>query len=73
MIPYIEVRDKYTKLQKTLIIPTDCFFELKYYGVGEFVVVCKLDDTVQNSVRKGDFLTIPNKPYIFIINSLNRK
>lgn len=70
MIPYIEVRDKYTKLQKSLIIPTDCFFELSYYGVGEFVVECKLDDTVLNSVRKGDFLTIPNKQYIFIINSL---
>jgi hypothetical protein len=70
MIPYIEVRDKTTKLQKGLILPIDCFFELSYYDVGEFLVKCVLDDTVLNGVRKGDFLTIPNKPYIFIINSL---
>lgn len=70
MFPYIEVRDKDTKLQKALIIPTDCFFELTYYGVGEFVVECKLDDTILNCVKKGDFLTIPNRQYIFIINSL---
>lgn len=70
MIPYIEVRDKTTKLQKCLITPIDCFFELTYYGVGEFLVKCLLDDTVLNDVQMGDFLTIPNKQYIFTINSL---
>lgn len=70
MIPYIELRDRATLLQKAPITPIDCFFELSYFGVGEFEVICKLTNTVLNSVKRGDFLTIPNKPYIFIINGL---
>lgn len=70
MIPYIEIRDKITKLQKALITPIDCFFELSYYEYGEFLVKCSFNDIVLNGVKRGDFLTIPNKPYIFTINSL---
>lgn len=70
MIPYIEVRDKTTKLQKVLISPIDCMFELLYYGVGDFAIKCNLNESILASVRKGDFCTIPNKPYIFTIKSL---
>ena len=70
MIPYIEIRDKNTKLQKILISPIDCMFELSYYGVGEFAIKCNLNESILTSVQKGDFCTIPNKPYIFIVNSL---
>lgn len=71
MIPYFEIRDKKTKLQKALIVPVDCFGELSYYGVGAFLIKCRLDDNVRRSVSLGDFATIPNKPYIYVIESLS--
>lgn len=71
MIPYVEIIKKDTLKKIALIEPTDCWFELSYYEVGEFEVYCVASQANINSLQKGNYVTLPNKPYIWVITSLN--
>lgn len=70
MIPYVEIRDKYTLKAIAPIEPQECWFELSYQDVGEFEVFCRATKANLTALQKGRFVTIPNKPYIWFITSV---
>lgn len=70
MIPYVEIIDKTTLKVIALVEPSECWFELSYFDVGECELYCV--GTLANiaNLLKGNYLKIPNKPYIWVITSL---
>lgn len=70
MIPYIEIIDKNTLKVTTLVEPNECWFELSYFDVGECELYCVALSTNMANLLKGNYLKIPNKPYIWVITSL---
>ena len=70
MIPYIEIRDRYTRNTLAIVEPQECWFELSYYDIGQFEIYCVASKETIDSLKKGRFVTIPNKPYIWIITSV---
>lgn len=73
MISYIEVRDKYSRLPFATIEPAECWFELAYYGVGEFQVYTRATKTALASLKEGNYITIPHKPFIWVIEAVEQK
>lgn len=70
MIAYIEVRDKYSRLPFAVIEPAECWFELQYYGVGEFEIYASASKTALAAFQIGNYVTLPHLPYIWIIEGL---
>lgn len=71
MIPYIEIINKNTLKVTTLVEPQECWFELSYFDAGECELYCVALSTNLANLLKGNYLKIPNKPYIWVITSLN--
>lgn len=72
MIAYVEVRDKYSRLPFATIEPAECWFELFYYGVGEFQVYTRATKTALASLKEGNYITIPHKPFIWLIENVQK-
>ena len=72
MIPYIEIIDKYTLKKFAQIEPRECWFELKYYDVGEFEIYARATPKNLSILKKGHFVKIPNKRYIWVIKSIKK-
>lgn len=70
MIPYLEIRDKYTLKALNPIEPQECWFELSYQDIGEFEVYCRATQTNLNALQKGRYITIPHKRFIWVITSV---
>lgn len=70
MIPYVEIRDKYTLKTVALVEPQECWFELSYQDVGEFEVYCRATQANINAMRKGRYVKLPNKRFIWVITAL---
>ena len=70
MIPYIELRDKYTYKAVAMVEPHECWLELSYNDVGEFEIYCLASPNNLKALQKGRYVTIPNKPYIWVITSV---
>lgn len=70
MIPYVEIIQKTTLKKLALVEPKECWFEISYYEVGECEVYCVASLANINNLQKGNYLKIPNKPYIWVITSL---
>ena len=70
MIPYIEVRDKYTLKAISPIEAQECWFELAYQEAGAFEVYCRASAANLSLLQKGRYVSIPNKPYIWVITAL---
>lgn len=73
MIPYIEIlnwnSDKTSLEPSFLIEPSQCWFELSYYETGQFEIYAPA--TTNNlQLAKGQFVKIPNKPYLWYISSI---
>lgn len=73
MIPYIEILD--WNANKTLLEPSflieasQSWFELSYYETGQFEIYAPA--TTNNlQLKKGQFVKIPNKPYLWFITSI---
>lgn len=73
MISYIEVRDKYSRLPFATIEPAECWFELAYYGVGEFQIYTRATKTALASLKDGNYISIPRKPFIWVIENIDIK
>lgn len=71
MISYVEVRDKYSRLPFALIEPSECWFERAFYGVGSFEVYTRATKTALAALKNGNYITIPNKPFIWVIEHVN--
>jgi hypothetical protein len=70
MIPYVEVRDKYTLKALAPVEPQECCFELGYQDACEFEVYCRASAANLRLLQKGRYVTIPNKPYIWVITAV---
>lgn len=70
MIPYVEIIGKYTLKPFALVEPSQCWFELSYYEIGEFEVYCEATNYNLNALKNGNYVKIPNKPYLWIIKSV---
>lgn len=70
MIPYVEIRDKYTLQKINLVEPQESWFELSYQDVGEFEVYCKATQANLQLLQKGRYVTIPNKRFIWVITAV---
>lgn len=71
MIPYVEILNKDSLMLTALIEPNECWFELSYYGVGECEVYCAATNSNLEILKKGNYVKLPNKPYIWVIEHLN--
>ena len=70
MIPYVEVLDKYSRKRFELVEPQECWFELSYYEVGEFEVYCNATAKNLKALKKGHYIKLPNKEFIWVITSI---
>lgn len=72
MIPYVEVRDKYSRLLFAMIEPAECWFELCFYGVGEFEVYTRATPAALAALQNGNYITIPHKPFVWLIETVEK-
>lgn len=70
MIPYVEVIDPITLKILTHVEPKECWFELSYYEVGEFEVYAAATNHNLSALKKGRFIKIPNKRFIWYITGI---
>ena len=70
MIPYVEVIGKTSLKPFAIVEPSQCWFELSYYEIGEFEVYCEANQNNLNALKGGNYVKIPNKPYLWVIKSV---
>lgn len=74
MIPYVQIlkwNASKTALEPfSLIEPSQCWFEVSYYETGEFEVYASATANAVNSIKKGNFVSIPNKDFLWEIRSV---
>lgn len=78
MIPYVEILERgiyhlpaiRDEIKPSFIVePSQCWFELSYYETGEFEIYAPA--TKNNlHLKKGQFVKLPNKPYLWYITSI---
>lgn len=73
MIPYLEIKDKYNLKTVALVEPQECWFELSYQDVGEFEIYCRASKANLRALQKGRYVKLPNKRFIWVINSIRYK
>ena len=73
LISYVEVRDKYSRLPFAIIEPAECWFELAFYGVGEFQVYTRATKTALAALQVGNYISLPRKPFIWLIEGIEKK
>lgn len=77
MIPYVEIIGKAVNntTQKhepfAIVEPSQCWFELSYYEMGEFEIYALATANNLNALKNGNYVKIPNLPYIWIIKSVD--
>lgn len=69
-IPYIEVIGKYTLQPIALVEPSQIWGELSYYDIGECEIYTQATPAALNALKNGNYLKIPNKPYLWIIKTV---
>lgn len=69
MIPYVEIIEKYTLKPFAIVEPSQCWFELSYYEIGEFEIYALATQNNLNALINGNYVKIPNKPYLWVIKS----
>ena len=70
MIPYVEIIGKYTLKSFAVVEPSQCWFEVSYFDIGEFEVYASATLNNLQALKMGNYIKIPNKPYIWIIKSV---
>lgn len=70
MIPYVEIKDKYTLNTIALVEPQECWFELSYQDVGEFEIYCRASKANLQALQKGRYAKLPNKRFIWVITAV---
>ena len=73
MIPYVEIiremEDGSLKVF-SFIEPSECWFELKYHGFGEFELYCTATRKNLTALKKGYYVKIPNRRFGWVITSI---
>lgn len=70
MIPYLEIKDKYSLKTLALVEPQECWLELSYQNVGECEVYCRASKANLTALQKGRYIKIPNKRFIWVITAV---
>lgn len=73
MIPYVEIiRETADGSLKvfSFIEPSECWFELKYHGFGEFELYCPATKKNLTALKKGYYVKIPNRRFGWFITSV---
>jgi hypothetical protein len=70
MIPYLEIKDQYTLKTISLVEPKEFWLELSYQDVGEFEVYCRASTNNLLALKKGRYVKMPNKRFIWVITSV---
>ena len=73
MIPYVEIiRETADGSLKvfSFIEPSECWFELRYQGVGEFELYCPATRKNLTALKKGFYVKIPNRRFGWVITSI---
>lgn len=70
MIPYVEIKDKYTLKTVALVEPQECWFELSFQEIGEFEIYCRATKENLTALQKGRFVKLPNKRFIWFITAI---
>ena len=73
LISYVEVRDKYSRLPFAIIEPAECWFELTFYGVGQFQVYARATKTALAALQNDNYISLPRKPFIWLIEDVQKK
>ena len=73
MISYVEARDKYSRLPFAIIEPAECWFELAFYGVGRFQVYTRATKTTLAALQVGNYISLPRKPFIWLIEDVQKQ
>lgn len=69
-IPHVEILDKYSRLAVDIVEPSECWFELQYYGCGEFEVYAQANQRNLASLKIGNYVKIPQHPHLWIIEKI---
>lgn len=70
MIPYVEVIEKYSLKSFAVVEPSECWFELSYYEIGEFEIYTFATQNNLSALKNGNYIKIPNKPFLWVIKSV---
>ncbi len=74
MIPYIEIlalnSAKTALAPSALVEPSECWFEMSYYDIGQFEIYAPATAANLTALQKGNFAKIPQKPYLWFITSI---
>jgi len=70
MIPYLEIRDKYTLKTVAIVEPQECWLELSWQDIGEFEIYCRASKANLNALQPMRYITIPNKRFVWVITSV---
>lgn len=74
MIAYVEVlalNDPQSAIITTALVePSECWFELSYYEVGQFEVYAPATAANLAALKKGRFVKLPNLPFVWYITAL---
>lgn len=70
MIPYVEILDRYTLKKTAIVEPQECWFELDFQEYGEFEIYCRATRENLTSLKKGRFVKIPNKRFVWLITAI---
>lgn len=73
MIPYIEIIGKYSLKSFALVEPSQCWFELSYYDIGEFEIYAVANTNNINALKNGNYVKLPDKEFLWVIKSVEYK
>ena len=71
-IPHLNIIDKYTLRAFEIVEPRECWFELSFFETGEFEVYARASKKNLAALKKGNYVTIPNKRFIWVITSIRK-
>lgn len=75
MIPYVEVltwnADKTALSASALVEPSECWFELSYYEIGQFEIYAPATAANLAALQKGRFAKLPHLSFLWIITALS--
>lgn len=69
-LPYVEILNKNTLQAFALIEPSECWFELCCFEVGEFEIYCLANKNSLQALKQGNYVKMPNKNYAWVITSV---
>lgn len=74
MIAYVEVLalndPRSAIITAALVEPSECWFELSYYEIGQFEVYAPATAANLAALQKGRFVKLPNLPFVWYITAL---